>query len=106
MTATPFVNALYRQLEERHALCHLPLETKGAVFTHLLKRFPDVDWFSFVDALNVIEDVRRAAYELADQARDSGRPSSAVAGDLAYRFPDLDRDVIEHAVGNGFFESR
>lgn len=103
---TPLANALYRALDRRRALGSLPRDQRAAVFRELSAGFPDLSWLTFIEALGVIENLRRAVYDLADRARDTGRPPAAVARDLAARFPGFDHDVIDRAVSDGFFASR
>lgn len=106
MTLDNAVNAVYRALDQRGALGSLPSDQRLAVYEEMSKRFPGLDWSTFLGILDIVAALRRSAYELADQARETGRSSAEVARELAGRFPGLDHDVLDRAVGNGFFESR
>ncbi len=100
------VNAVYRALDQRGALGALPSDQRRVVFQEVSKRFPGLDWSTFLETLDIVAALRRSAYELADQARETGRNSADVARELAERFPGLDHDVLDRAVSTGFFESR
>lgn len=106
MTPDNPINAVYRALDQRHAIGDLAPALKAEVFKDVSKRIPGLDWSGFVDALDTISALRMAAHDLADQARDTGCPPAAVARELGERFPGLDQDVLDRAVSEGFFESR
>ena len=99
------VNETFRALRRHRALELASPYDKEKVFSELRARNSWLDWSMFVDALGTVERVPDLAYKLGDQVHDGLLTKANGFERLLATFPELDRDVLDHAYGQGLYES-
>ena len=99
------VNETFRAMKRRGAAELVSIEDKEKVFSELRTKVSHLDWSTFLDALRILENVRTHAYKLGDQVHDGVLTKRSGFEHLRAAFPEVGRDVLDHAFAQGLYES-